>query len=242
MWVEGRLDCRTWSYTCDIRNAMAEVHQLLPIGRPCDLKVKQFQLVVIGPRYAGMVFRDDEPLGISREHLGSVPLIVLQNKMYVSHGEYTGDLQSKLRWASALGAAAAFTWIGSRAAANFSEQSGVTHHFLPFGVDERLYGAFAGNFSHQPFDIGFTGSSGPKYPLRQLITQALRAMPLRAYFGSWDKGNTAGGGNGSWHRLTRRGYVQQISLTKLWVSVSAVLVVDPLALPCSGVRGRSRQV
>jgi len=72
----------------------------------------------------------------------------------------------------------------------------------------------------QPFDIGFTGSSGPKYPLRMAITRALRAMPLRTYFGSWDPHNSANGGNGSWWRLSRKGYVEQLARTKMWVSTT----------------------
>ena len=111
--------------------------------------LSEFDLIVVGPRYSGYVFRDSEPLGISRAQLAKVPLVVLQNKMYESHGEYTGDVRSKLQWAANLGAAAAFTWIGATAAHNFSRRSGVPHHWMPFGVNQQLYGSFAGNFSHQ---------------------------------------------------------------------------------------------
>eukprot|EP00966_Prymnesium_polylepis_P028861 669136-Prymnesium_polylepis.1 len=156
LWIEGKLDCRTWTYYCDIRGAMAAMHRVVrqreavvSANGACKYNESEFDLVVVGPRYAGYVFRDSEPLGISRAQLAKVPLIVLQNKMYESHGEYTGDVRSKLQWAANLGAAAAFTWIGASAAHNFSRRSGVAHHWMPFGVNQQLYGSFAGNFSHQ---------------------------------------------------------------------------------------------
>ena len=156
LWIEGKLDCRTWTYYCDIRGAMAAMHRVVrqreavvTATGACEYNESEFDLIVVGPRYSGYVFRDSEPLGISRAQLAKVPLIVLQNKMYESHGEYTGDVRSKLQWAANLGAAAAFTWIGASAAHNFSRRSGVPHHWMPFGVNEQLYGSFAGNFSHQ---------------------------------------------------------------------------------------------
>ena len=218
----------------------------------CRLDAKRFQLIVVGPRYATNVVNALEPLGLSRAQLATVPLVVLQNKMYTSATELTGSVTAKLQWATNLGAAAGFTWLGSRKAAEFTASGGLPYHWMPFGVDASVYGKFAGNFTDQPFDIGFTvalhsaalppnpacptlhpsahslqGSSGPKYALRAEITAALRSDParLRTYFGSWDKKNVAGGGGNRWLTLSRVEYVQQIARTKIWVSTTGPRMV-----------------
>ncbi|EOD11136.1 hypothetical protein EMIHUDRAFT_214970 [Emiliania huxleyi CCMP1516] len=233
LWVEGRLDCRTWSYYCDVRSAFSALHEVIRVSHSsvieadaatgkCRLDAKRFQLIVVGPRYATNVVNALEPLGLSRAQLATVPLVVLQNKMYTSATELTGSVTAKLQWATNLGAAAGFTWLGSRKAAEFTASGGLPYHWMPFGVDASVYGKFAGNFTDQPFDIGFTGSSGPKYALRAEITAALRSDParLRTYFGSWDKKNVAGGGGNRWFTLSRVNYVKQIARTKIWVSTT----------------------
>ena len=40
------------------------------------------QLVVVGPRYTANVAFDDETIGFDRSALPSLPIVVLQNKMY----------------------------------------------------------------------------------------------------------------------------------------------------------------
>ena len=140
--------------------------------------------------------------------------------MYISTGEFTGSLETKLSWSRSVGATAGFTWIGAQRAADFTTRAGVPHHWLPFGVNAEQYGIFSGNFSDQPFDVGFTGSSGPKYPLRLGITRTLRAVPgLQTYFGSWNEGGSGSGGK-AWSRLSRRDYIRQLARTKMWVSTT----------------------
>ena len=34
LWVEGRLDCRTWSYYCDVRSAFSALHEVRPLSPP----------------------------------------------------------------------------------------------------------------------------------------------------------------------------------------------------------------
>ena len=80
LWLENRVDCRIWSYYCDLRKAMAQLHKVFPASAlgpdmPPDL-------IVVGPRMATNTFRATEPLGISRARWAHVPLVVIQNKMY----------------------------------------------------------------------------------------------------------------------------------------------------------------
>ena len=54
LWLENRLDCRTWTYYCDLRSAMARLHELCtPVrGVTCLEGEQQYDLAVVGPRYA----------------------------------------------------------------------------------------------------------------------------------------------------------------------------------------------
>ena len=62
----------------------------------------------------------------------------------------------------------------------FHEHLRSAHHWMPFG-HEKLYGAFAGNFSAQPFDVGFTGSVVPSIHF---------GKGLLRHFGAWGSGPT----------------------------------------------------
>lgn len=66
----------------------------------------------------------DTALGVSRQRYANVPLVVLQNKMYTSATEFTGNLEAKLDWTRAVGAAAAFRHE------EFTQRSGVRHDVL----------------------------------------------------------------------------------------------------------------
>ena len=81
-----------------------------------------------------------------------------------------GDADAKLRWARAAGAVAGFTWLPVQHV-EFTARSGIPHYRLPFGVDAALYGRhekeLVAGTAQQPYDIGFTGASNHKYPLRE---------------------------------------------------------------------------
>ena len=146
VWLENTLDCRTWTYYCDLKDAMARLHSLC-IPRHSITCVDgrggfSPQLVVAGPRYMANVAHSDETLGFDRARYAHLPLAVVQNKMYAATArEIVGDASAKLRWAREAGAIVGFTWLSLDR--DFSERSGVPHYRLPFGVDAVLYGRHA---------------------------------------------------------------------------------------------------
>ena len=91
------------------------------------------QLIIVGPRFTTNLHTADTALGISRQRYAHVPLVVLQNKMYSSREENTGNLEAKLQWTRGVGAAAAFTWLTRNE--EFSQRSSVPHYRLPFAAD-----------------------------------------------------------------------------------------------------------
>lgn len=229
LWIENSpLDCRIWSYYCDIRDAMARLHELCtPKGtKTClDDAGTPFaaEAAVVGPRYSINVASDDEPLGIDRPRHARLPLLVLQNKMYTPHGwrEIVGDLPSKLRWAHTSGAVAAFTWLAKYRV--FTRASGVPHHWLPFGVDPAKFSRHAGSLgiAEQPFDVGFTGASGvDKYPLRRALLDALHEMNVSLYTGSWVQTSLNRQDNRSWKAGNHDEYAQSMASTKIWLSTT----------------------
>ncbi len=229
LWVENSaVDCRTWTYYCDIEAAVRALHDVCTParGRSCfDAGRTMPQLAIIGPRYPANVAYDDEIVGFNRSRYPELPLLILQNKMYgATAREVVGNAAAKLRWARAAGAAAAFTWLTR--AHDFTRSSGVPHHWLPFGVDVALYGRHAGEFGpeHQPYDVGFTGASNHKYPLRESILATVREMgatsSLRSYLGTWSQTSLAASHNRSWKALSRTEYAAQISRAKMWVSTT----------------------
>lgn len=229
VWLENTLDCRTWTYYCDLKDAMSRLHRLcIPRhsvtcvegrGLPRGFKA---QVVVAGPRYMANVAHIDETLGFDRGRFAHLPLAVVQNKMYAATArEIVGDASAKLRWARDAGAIVGFTWL--KLADNFTQQSGVPHYRLPFGVDAALYGRHAGTLESgpgQPVDVGFTGASNHKYPLREAILGLVRSMNVSCYLGTWQQTSLRVGSNNSWKALDRDGYVQQIAKTKMWVSTT----------------------
>ena len=222
MWLENRLDCRIWSYYCDLRRAMAHMHRI--VGWGTALPPDKVDLIVVGPRMSMNLWRLSDPLGVSRRKWAHVPLAIIQNKMYTcTQGEFCGDPEVKLQWASQAGTAAAFTWLTRHH--EFTRRAGVKHHWLPFGVDVELYGRYAGNYTDQPVDVAFTGTSDRhKYPLRHAILNALdtfgRKNAWNVFIGSWTKA-AAGPTNGSdWQRDRRIDYVQRIARSKMWISTT----------------------
>jgi hypothetical protein len=225
LWVENKLDCRTWSYYCDLRAAMARLHDLCTPGArsTCFEKKRRFvpDVAVLGPRYTTNVVQDDETVGFDRVRWPTLPLAVVQNKMYAaSTREIVGDARVKLRWVRAAGAAVAFTWLTR--APEFTELSEVPHLWLPFGVDAALYGRHAGALGapHQPFDVGFTGASNSKYPLRQAILAMVRAMNVTSYLGTWAQTSLHRSDNRSWKALGRAEYAAQLARAKMWISTT----------------------
>ena len=99
-------------------------------------------VAVVGPRYINIQSEDDS-LGFDRSRFAQLPLLVLHNKMYDVHGwlEVVGNVSAKLAWTRAIGAAGAFTWLTRHH--EFTRRSGVPHHWMPFGVDVKTFGALA---------------------------------------------------------------------------------------------------
>ena len=221
LWLENTLDCRTWSYYCDIRDAMKRYHTLCtPIRSMSCLDGFDPELVVVGPRYTANLAHADETLGFDLLKYAHLPIVVMQNKMYeATTRELVGTPTLKLKWVHDTGAIAAFTWLTEHR--EFTRRSGVPHHWMPFGVDQQLYGRFAGKLgpSVQPFDVGFTGASSKKYPLRQAILDTLKSMGnISAYTGTWAQTSLNVKHNNSWKAPDRDGYVLSLSRAKMWVS------------------------
>jgi hypothetical protein len=80
LWLETRLDCRTWAYYCDLRRAFGKLHNLWPAYKTLPAQLPD--LIVVGPRFTTNNYHAWDPLGVSRRRLASVPLLVLQNKLY----------------------------------------------------------------------------------------------------------------------------------------------------------------
>lgn len=78
LWLETRLDCHIWAYYCELQKAFGKLHKLWTIHKLPD----QLDLIVVGPRFTTNNYHTWDPLGISRRHFASVPLLVLQNKLY----------------------------------------------------------------------------------------------------------------------------------------------------------------
>jgi len=228
VWVENTLDCRTWSYYCDLKDAMSLLHDIcVPRGSSTCVDGRrsfQPQLIVAGPRYMANVAHEDETLGFDRRRHANLPLAVIQNKMYAaSTREIVGNAEAKLRWARAAGAVVGFTWLPTQHI-EFTLRSGIPHYRLPFGVNVELYGRhekelLAGT-AVQPFDVGFTGASNYKYPLREAVLNLVRSLNVSSYLGTWQQTGLRRTDNRSWKALDRDGYVQQIARTKMWVSTT----------------------
>ena len=170
------------------------------------------------------VAHEDETLGFDRSRYANLPLAVIQNKMYAaSTKEIVGDADAKLRWARAAGAVAGFTWLPVQHV-EFTARSGIPHYRLPFGVDAALYGRhekeLVAGTAQQPYDIGFTGASNHKYPLREAVLNLIRSLNVKSYLGTWQQTSLKRTHNNSWKALDRDGYVQQIAHTKMWVSTT----------------------
>ena len=224
LWIENNLDCRMWAYYCDIRQAMAELHELCtPRGaNTCIGRGFKPDVAIIGPRFSINVQSENELVGFDRSSFPRLPLLILQNKMYVPKGwkEIVGNATAKLSWANATGAAAAFTWLTRHI--EFTRASGVPHHWLPFGVDVKLFGRNNGTFGRdaQPIDLGFTGAAGKdKYPLRSELLRAVQTLPnVSTFFGTWSQTSLNRADARSWKAPVREGYAMQIAKVRIWLS------------------------
>ena len=181
-------------------------------------------VAIVGPRFAINVAMEDEPLGFDRVQYPALPLLVMQNKMYQPKGwrEIVGNLTAKLVWARASGTIAAFTWLTRHR--EFTNRSGVPHHWLPFGVDPNIFGRYAAQLGSmaQPYDVGFTGASGSdKYPLRRALLDELHTMKdVRVFTGEWVQTLLNRQNNHSWKALDHNSYALQMAQTKIWISTT----------------------
>lgn len=129
----------------------------------------------------------------------------------------------KLEWTRQVGAAAAFTWTTRHH--EFTAQSGVKHHWLPFAVEPKLYGRYNGEFGNQSIDVAFTGTSDRiKYPLRTSVINSLSMLAKEegwnVFIGSWTPASQGPSTGSDWHRFRRTDYVQQIARSKMWISTT----------------------
>lgn len=225
LWIENTLDCRMWAYYCDIRKAMARLHNLCtPHGaQTCIGGRAQFEpdVAVVGPRFSINIASEDEGLGFDRNRFASLPLLVLQNKMYTPSGwkEIVGNRTAKIAWVRAAGTAAAFTWLTKHH--EFTRASKVPHHWMPFGVNADVFGAQAGKVGPalQPYDVGFTGASGKdKYPERAALLLALRSMNISTFLGEWSQTALNRADPRSWKAGSTREYAAQLARARIWLS------------------------
>lgn len=214
---------------------MGRLHELLTVDQALTGVGGDPDLIVAAPRFAtGLMFETDA-LGVSRQRFAHVPLLLIQNKMYApTVMEFVGKLEGKLRWAKAVGAAAAFTWLSTRHL-EFTKRSGVAHHFMPFAADTRLFGKYADEYrgeGKQPFDVGFTGAADRKYPVRHMVLRTLLALKnVTSFVGTWGfspgRSRMEPATNGSQFKtfgtgstLSREAYAEQIARTKMWISTT----------------------
>ena len=225
LWIENDLDCRMWAYYCDIRKAMAKFHDLCtPRGAQTCMDGRNGitpDVAIVGPRFSINIGSEDETVGFDRNRFPSLPLLVIQNKMYTPKGwkEIVGNRTAKLAWVREAGASAAFTWLTKHR--EFSRKSRVPHHWMPFGVDAELFGAAAGTFGKraQPYDVGFTGASGKdKYPERAALIDALRSMNISSYFGEWSQTLLNRADPRSWKAGSTFEYAAQLAQARIWLS------------------------
>lgn len=97
------------------------------------------------------------------------------------------------------------------------------HHWLPFAVDARKFGTYAGAAAAQPqpYDVGFTGASGAdKYPIRDAILETIKTMSVRSYLGTWWQHTLNRADNRSWKSLSHEAYAQTMARSKMWVSTT----------------------
>lgn len=230
MWLENTLDCRIWGYYCDIKRAVARLHDVCVVKSPTACLQHRgghtrFEpdVAIIGPRFSINIQSEDDLVGFDRSQNPNLPLLVLQNKMYDVSGwrELVGNVSAKLAWTRAAGAAGAFTWLTRHH--EFTRRSGVPHHWLPFGVDVKVFGFMAGTFgkSAQPVDVGFTGASGKdKYPLRNAMLQALQNLSVTSFFGTWLQTASSKQNKQPWRAGDRGQYAREISRTRIWLSTT----------------------
>ena len=79
LWLENRLDCGLWSYYCELRNAMAELHELCTPSpsRTCLGEGFAPDVAVVGPRFSINVPMPNETLGFARSRLNRLPLLII---------------------------------------------------------------------------------------------------------------------------------------------------------------------
>ena len=227
LWLENRLECGIWSYYCELKDAMAELHELCTPSPRTACLGNGFvpDVAIAGPRFTINIPTPNETRGFARARLPELPLLIVQNKMYTPKGwrEIVGSVDAKLEWARAAGAAGAFTWIHPGKSREFTRRSGVPHHWLPFAQDPSVFSRHAGSAAaaSQPIDVGFTGASGlDKYPDRAAVLQTIRTLNVSAYLGTWLQMTLNRKDNQSWKALSRKGYARTVANSKLWVTTT----------------------
>mmetsp|Transcript_19642 Transcript_19642/g.59524 ORF Transcript_19642/g.59524 Transcript_19642/m.59524 type:complete len:498 (-) Transcript_19642:57-1550(-) len=227
VWIEDSTYhyCLQWSYYCEIKHAMGKLHDLCTLtedDHQCIGLNSTFKpnLAVVGPHYASNIHRPDATLGFDRAANPHLPIVIMQNKMYSNAGssEMAGQVNAKLQWARTIGAVAAFTFLTRYH--EFTAKSGVPHYWMPFGVNTGLFGKHAGNFDAQRFDIGFTGASNSKYPMREGILGVIKSLNVTSYLGTWSQTVLNRADKRAWRTLSHANYAAQIAQTKMWVSTT----------------------
>ena len=79
LWLENRLDCGLWSYYCELRDAMAELHELCTPSpsRTCLGEGFVPDVAIAGPRFSINIPTANETLGFARSRLNELPLFIM---------------------------------------------------------------------------------------------------------------------------------------------------------------------
>ena len=94
LWLENRLECGLWSYYCELRDAMAQLHELCTPSpsRTCLGEGFAPDVAIAGPRFSINIPTPNETLGFARSRLNQLPLLII-----VRHPSATAALPHLLR-------------------------------------------------------------------------------------------------------------------------------------------------
>ena len=79
LWLENRLECSLWSYYCELRDAMAQLHELCTPSpsRTCLGEGFAPDVAIAGPRFSINIPTPNETLGFARSRLNQLPLLII---------------------------------------------------------------------------------------------------------------------------------------------------------------------
>ena len=79
LWLENRLECGLWSYYCELRDAMAQLHELCTPSpsRTCLGEGFAPDVAIAGPRFSINIPTPNETLGFARSRLNQLPLLII---------------------------------------------------------------------------------------------------------------------------------------------------------------------